>query len=175
MITLYHGSNMEIDTIDLNRCRPDKDFGQGFYLTDIRKQAEFMALRRTRIMGEGMPMVTVYTFDEASLYDGSLKVKVFDAPCEEWALFVLANRNASISGFKHDYDVVIGVHGYYSLFLAIISDRLKCKTIGVAFQLERYSRKMISLETLVEELTYRSLNSQYFFGTECAISKLQRL
>ena len=53
MITLYHGSNMEIDTIDLNRCRPDKDFGQGFYLTDIRKQAEFMALRRTRIMGEG--------------------------------------------------------------------------------------------------------------------------
>ena len=67
MITLYHGSNMEIDTIDLNRCRPNKDFGQGFYLTDIRKQAEFMALRRTRIMGEGMPMVTAYTFDEASL------------------------------------------------------------------------------------------------------------
>lgn len=159
MITLYHGSNMEIDTIDLNRCRPDKDFGQGFYLTDIRKQAEFMALRRTRIMGEGMPMVTAYIFDEASLYDGSLKVKVFDAPCEEWALFVLANRNASISGFKHDYDVVIG---------PVADD-------GVAFQLERYSRKMISLETLVEELTYRSLNSQYFFGTECAISKLQRL
>ena len=137
MITLYHGSNMEIDTIDLNRCRPDKDFGQGFYLTDIRKQAEFMALRRTRIMGEGMPMVTAYTFDEASLYDGSLKVKVFYAPCEEWALFVLANRNASISGFKHDYDVVIG---------PVADD-------GVAFQLERYSRKMISLETLVEELT----------------------
>lgn len=159
MITLYHGSNMEIDTIDLNHCRPDKDFGQGFYLTDIRKQAEFMALRRTRIMGEGMPMVTAYTFDEASLYDGSLKVKVFDAPCEEWALFVLANRNASISGFKHDYDVVIG---------PVADD-------GVAFQLERYSRKMISLETLVEELTYRSLNSQYFFGTEFAISKLQRL
>ena len=44
MITLYHGSNMEIDTIDLNRCRPDKDFGQGFYLPDIRKQAEIMAL-----------------------------------------------------------------------------------------------------------------------------------
>ena len=159
MITLYHGSNMEIDTIDLNRCRPDKDFGQGFYLTDIRKQAEFMALRRTRIMGEGMPMVTAYTFDEASLYDGSLKVKVFDAPCEEWALFVLANRNASISGFKHDYDVVIG---------PVADD-------GVAFQLERYSRKMISLETLVEELTYRSLNSQYFFGTEAAIKLLKRI
>lgn len=159
MITLYHGSNMGIDKIDLNLCHPDKDFGQGFYLTDIRKQAEFMALRRTRIMGEGMPAVTAYAFDEECLHDGSLKVKVFDAPCEEWALFVLANRNASASGFRHDYDVVIG---------PVADD-------GVAFQLERYSRKMITLETLVEELTFRNLNNQYFFGTECAISKLQRL
>ena len=36
---LYHGSNMAIDGIDLNRCRPYKDFGRGFYLTDIREQA----------------------------------------------------------------------------------------------------------------------------------------
>ena len=32
---LYHGSNLEIDVIDLNKCRPNKDFGKGFYLTDI--------------------------------------------------------------------------------------------------------------------------------------------
>lgn len=159
MITLFHGSNMGIDVIDLNRCRPDKDFGQGFYLTDIHRQAEYMALRRTRIMGEGIPTVTAYTFDEESLYDGSLNVKVFENPCKEWALFVLANRNASFSGFRHNYDVVIG---------PVADD-------GVAFQLERYSRKMITLETLVEELTYRKLNSQYFFGTERAISKLKRL
>lgn len=31
---LYHGSNTAIDGIDLNRCRPYKDFGRGFYLTD---------------------------------------------------------------------------------------------------------------------------------------------
>lgn len=159
MITLYHGSNIGIDAIDLNHCHPDKDFGQGFYLTDIREQAEFMALRRTRIMGEGVPTLTAYSFDEECLHDGSLKVKAFAGPCEEWALFVLANRNASISGFRHDCDVVIG---------PVADD-------GVAFQLERYRRKMITLETLVEELTYRKLNSQYFFGTELAISKLQRL
>ena len=52
MMTLYHGSNVNIDKIDLNRCHPDKDFGRGFYLTDIREQAEQMALRRTRIVGE---------------------------------------------------------------------------------------------------------------------------
>ena len=31
---LYHGSNMVIDQIDLSKCKPYKDFGQGFYLTD---------------------------------------------------------------------------------------------------------------------------------------------
>ena len=43
MITLYHGSNVDIETIDLDRCHPDKDFGKGYYLTDIRNQAETMA------------------------------------------------------------------------------------------------------------------------------------
>lgn len=59
----------------------------------------------------------------------------------------------------HGYDVIIG---------PIADD-------GVAFQLERYSRQMITLETLVKELTYRKLNRQFFFGTELSISKLQRI
>lgn len=33
---LYHGSNMEIERIDLQMSRPNKDFGQGFYLTADR-------------------------------------------------------------------------------------------------------------------------------------------
>ena len=34
---LYHGSNIVIDSINLAMCRPYKDFGKGFYLTDINK------------------------------------------------------------------------------------------------------------------------------------------
>lgn len=30
---LYHGSNLKIDEIDLTKCKPYKDFGQGFYYT----------------------------------------------------------------------------------------------------------------------------------------------
>ncbi|MCM1399251.1 MAG: DUF3990 domain-containing protein [Clostridium sp.] len=37
---LYHGSNTKIDNINLAMCRPYKDFGTGFYLTDIKEQAE---------------------------------------------------------------------------------------------------------------------------------------
>ena len=35
---LYHGSNIVIDSINLAMCRPYKDFGKGFYLTDIKEQ-----------------------------------------------------------------------------------------------------------------------------------------
>lgn len=44
MITLYHGSNVFIEKIDLTRSHPDKDFGKGYYLTDIRTQAEAMSI-----------------------------------------------------------------------------------------------------------------------------------
>ena len=30
---LFHGSNMEIDKVDLSKCMPNKDFGCGFYTT----------------------------------------------------------------------------------------------------------------------------------------------
>lgn len=39
---LYHGSNMKIDSINLAMCRPYKDFGRGFYLTDMKEQSERM-------------------------------------------------------------------------------------------------------------------------------------
>ena len=68
MTTLYHGSNVAVREVDLSRCKPFKDFGRGFYLTDIREQAQQMALRRVRITGEGVPVVTAYAFDEACLH-----------------------------------------------------------------------------------------------------------
>ena len=158
MITLYPGSNVGINNIDLNRCHPDKDFGKGYYLTDIRSQAEAMAIRRTRIAGEGSPILTTYTFDETLLHSTELKVKIFDTPNEEWALFILATREASLTGYKHDYDIVIG---------PIADD-------GVAFQLDRYTRGIIDLPTLVKELSFRKLNRQYYFGTERAIQTLKK-
>lgn len=160
MITLYHGSNMTIDSIDLKRCSPNKDFGRGFYLTDIEEQARQMALRRVRIAGEGSPVVTAYAFDEVLFQTGEgLQVKIFDIPSEEWALFIMANREARLMSYHHDYDIVVG---------PVAND-------GVAFQLARYARQLISMETLVDELTFRKLNRQYFFETEQAISKLQKL
>ena len=51
---LYHGSNVEIESIDLSRSSVGKDFGCGFYLTASREQAERMGRRKARLYGGEM-------------------------------------------------------------------------------------------------------------------------
>ncbi len=36
---LYHGTNQDFSVIDLRKSRPNKDFGQGFYLSREYTQA----------------------------------------------------------------------------------------------------------------------------------------
>ena len=40
---LYHGTNVAFDCIDLSKSKPNKDFGQGFYLSADYDQAMAMA------------------------------------------------------------------------------------------------------------------------------------
>lgn len=63
---LYHGTNSDFEKIDIAKTQLHKDFGQGFYLTDIRQQAERMAMRKTRMLG-GKPVVQEYELDETKL------------------------------------------------------------------------------------------------------------
>lgn len=158
MIELYHGSNVEIAEVDLSQSRPDKDFGRGFYLTDIKQQALDMAFRRTNIVGMGSPSITTFLFDEKLLHDGSLNVLRFEKPSRDWAKFILANRSSRKTGFNHDYDIVIG---------PVADD-------GVVLQLDLFSDGLITIDELVRRLTYRHLNNQYFFGTPKAISFLTK-
>lgn len=72
---LYHGTNIDIYEIDINKCNPNKDFGQGFYLTDIKEQALLMAKRRVKIAKSGQAVIIEYDFDERYLHNGSLNVK----------------------------------------------------------------------------------------------------
>lgn len=37
---LYRGTNIDIQSIDLAVCRPYKDFGRGFYTTEVLDQAK---------------------------------------------------------------------------------------------------------------------------------------
>lgn len=108
MITLYHGSNVSIEQIDLSLSRKGKDFGCGFYLNANRQQAMDMAIRTTQRMRSGIPTVTAYTFDESVLKQAELNIKVFDDYSIEWAEFVLTNRKNTSDTPTHSYDIVIG-------------------------------------------------------------------
>lgn len=60
---LYHGSNTQIDDINLAMCKPFKNFGRGFYLTDIKEQAQKMAMRVSRIYG-GEAVVNIFEIQD---------------------------------------------------------------------------------------------------------------
>ena len=154
---LYHGTNVDFDVIDLTKSNKYKDFGRGFYLTDIRSQAEELAAKKSRLFG-GYPIIQEYEFDESLLSGAELKVLKFDKPSTEWAEFIFKNRNRD-NNFTHDYDIVIG---------PIAND-------GVAYLLGRYEEGTLTIEELSDKLDYKKLNSQYFFGTDKSLKYLKRL
>jgi hypothetical protein len=155
---LYHGTNAVFDEIDLTKSKPNKDFGQGFYLSREYTQAMDMAKIKVEQLESGVPTVITFEADETKML--SLKVLRFDDYSEEWAKFILLNRNNASRQPAHDYDIVIG---------PIANDR-----VGV--QLWKYENQSIDLPTLVHNLrNMKGITFQYYFGTERAIKILKRL
>lgn len=95
---LYHGSNIIVSEPEIRKTRYAKDFGWGFYTTEIPLQAEQWAYRRA-VFG-GKPSVSVFHYVE----DTSLNIKVFDGVTDEWLDFIAACR----AGQMHPYDIVKG-------------------------------------------------------------------
>ena len=71
---LYHGSNQEIERVDLGECKPFKDFGRGFYLTSLDGQAFDMANRTCALQKRGRPVVTVFELSD-SWRDSGLSIR----------------------------------------------------------------------------------------------------
>lgn len=154
---LYHGSNLAITAIDLSKGSKYKDFGQGFYTTHIKKQAELWAKRISLRYG-GKPIVSEFEFDLDKAQKDGINIKIFEYPDKEWALFVMANRNRE-KDFKHDYDIVIGP----------VADDNMARLFGL------YEMNIINLEAVVAGLIYKDLNSQYFFATETALEYIRKI
>lgn len=157
---LYHGSNIKVSVPDLSISKPFKDFGKGFYLSDNYEQALDMASQKVKQTHVGEPIVSEFQFDESLLHSDELQIKIFSDYSEEWANFVLDNRDKNLPQPTHNYDIVYG---------PIADD-------GVTFQLRRYQGGVISLARLVEELQYaKGITFQYYFGTDRALQKLTAL
>ena len=157
MITLYHGSNVQIKNVDLSQCNPYKDFGKAFYLTSDKAQASEVAHARVDIFG-GEPIISTFTFDESLLVDGSLTYKSFDAYSEQWADFIFMHRDEThVPPYMHNFDVVYG---------PIANDR-------IGLQIRNYRMGNIDRKEFLRRLKYmKGITFQYAFCTIRAIKKL---
>lgn len=155
---LYHGSNTAFKEIDLSLCRPNKDFGCGFYLTPDRAGAEKMARRSVKRYG-GRPYVMTFEFDEASIAE--LPVRRFPLPNEAWAMFVMANRRPSKEASDHNRD-----NRY-----AVVTGPIANDDLALLFR--QFELGLATVEMLVREMRFKQLTIQYSFHTEQSVKALK--
>lgn len=91
---VYHGGYCSIEHPEIREGRYAKDFGAGFYCTELKEQAVRWAMRYA------MPTVNIYDFNA----DNQLNILHFTEMTEDWLDFIVDCRK----GVPHNYDIVIG-------------------------------------------------------------------
>jgi hypothetical protein len=92
-MTFYHGTNMIIGKLTLDRARKRVDFGKGFYLTDKFGTAKNWAVRKVELEGEGIPTVLCYSIKPDLFELDGLRFPV--EPNLEWLNFICSNRRSN--------------------------------------------------------------------------------
>ena len=106
---VYHGGYMAVEMPKILKSKFPKDFGDGFYCTELEIQAIRWASRYDTAV------VSIYEYTP----DKNLKILTFSEMTEEWLDFIVHCR----SGGKHNFDIVIGamandqIYNYISDFI----------------------------------------------------------
>lgn len=121
MITLYHGSYISVPAPLTGVGRRELDFGPGFYVTNLRDQAERWARRVCVIRAVDTPILSSYEFDETMLSADTrrLRLEHYD---REWLDFIVSSRRGEepwkgydiIEGGVANDQVIDTVEDYYA-------------------------------------------------------------
>lgn len=150
-LRLYHGSNCDFSAVDLSKAKDRRDFGKGFYMTTLQRQAQDWAETLfARFGGDG---IFVYEF-EVELAE-ELSVKQFDGISEDWLNFIRDNRIGG--GIQHHFDVVWG---------AVANDRTN-RTLAL------FVEGIYTIEEAMKKLRSNKLNDQISMHTERALACLK--
>ena len=142
---VYHSSSVVVSNPDTQHSRDFLDFGRGFYVTTIERQAVDYGQRFIRRGREAW--LNVYEMSEDF---AGLKVLSFDAYDEAWLDFVSECRAGRVQG---DWDIVRG---------GIANDK-------VFRTLDLYFAGYINKQEALHRLVYEVPNYQLCFRTETAI------
>lgn len=141
MRKVYHGASQEIPSPLVHVGRENLDFGKGFYVTDIRKQAKTWAEIKSRYLMESKAYINEYLFD----FDNAIKefrYKKFEKYDKEWLHFIIDSRD----GIKvwRGFDIIEG---------GVANDR-------VIDTVEAYKAGQINEENALRELSKHQPNNQ---------------
>lgn len=140
---LYHGSNVIVQKPKVLTNGHYKDFGYGFYCTNLEKQAVKWALTKRK-----QHVVNVYEYRK----NMDLKICSFPEMTEEWLDFVVNCRK----GIEHEYDIVEGPMADDTIWDYI----------------EDFTRGNISREAFWALVKFKYPTHQIVFCTEKALSTL---
>jgi len=152
---VFHGSYTVVSEIDLTKGRSNLDFGRGFYVTNIRSQAEYWATRTGRYYKTD-GIVSEFEFYERAFTDTMYKVLRFADYNEEWLDFVVLNRDPITEEQRHDYDIVEG---------PVAND-------DVANRIDDYLAGIVSKADFLKELSHHRPTHQICF---CTVRSLQMI
>lgn len=143
MITLYHGSYIAVSAPLVGLGRKKVDFGQGFYLTNLREQSKAWAVTISERKGRNThPIVSAYTLDYNSVKTDGFRVKIFDSYNLEWLEYVIDCRSGG--DMQKQYDMVEG---------GVAND-------NVIDTVEDYENGIITAEQALGQLRYKNVNHQ---------------
>lgn len=143
MITLFHGSYTPVQVPLVKLGRKKVDFGQGFYLTNLRTQAESWAKTIAERKGRNaQPTVSTFSFDYDAVKSGGYRIKTFDSYNLEWLEYVVDCRKGGME--QQQYDVVEG---------GVAND-------NVIDTVEDYENGIITAEQALGQLRYKKVNHQ---------------
>ena len=161
-IKVYHGSYMEIQVPDLNKCKDGKDFGKGFYTTTDKQQAiKFSKLIANRYN------IPFGVLNEYLLSDiNNLKYYAFESTDLNWLNCIVGNRRKP---YRHlaekwaDYDILAG---------KVAND--DTSTVINAYLLGIYGEvgSENAGNTAISNLEPENLKNQLCFRTEESLKKL---
>lgn len=151
----FHGSNVDIESVDLKMCRRYTDFGKGFYLSIDENQARKRAEAKANAYG-GSPVVTKWEILTEKCMFEDLNIKEFETETEEWAEFVFKSREI---GEENEYDIVIG---------PIADDNMR-------YLFRNVRLKQMTIKELVEKLTYQMPTKQVCFRTQRSLKILKKI
>ena len=149
---IYHGGTDVVEAPRIISTYTGRDFGAGFYTTDIREQAVRWAKRQARYRKKPDAIVNMYNLDDKAFL--SLATKDFENYTIEWLNFVVACRRDV--AFKHEYDIVIG----------------KIADDDVGETIQAVVDGLTSQEFALSKLVFMYANNQICFSTDKALKYL---